>query len=162
MDKPVRPGVPWVMIWTIGYQQSTQPAVIDALRQAGVDLLVDVRAVAASRRAGFSKSLLSASAVSAGIEYLHLRGLGTPAEGRAAARAGRHDEMARIFAAHMETDTAQHDLAALKGLLGQGRRLCLLCFEHRPEHCHRRLVAEAVASEAGPAIDLLPDLTNPL
>jgi uncharacterized protein (DUF488 family) len=147
------------MFFTIGYEQATQAAVIEAMRSAGVELLVDVRAVAASRRAGFSKTILAASAAEAGIGYLHLRGLGTPADGRAAARAGRHGEMQRIFAAHLAGDEAQHDLAALLGLAAQGRRFCLLCFEHRPEHCHRRLVAEEVTARTGAlATDLLPAL----
>ena len=51
---------------TIGYEAAPQAAVIDRLKQAGVEVLIDVRAIAASRRAGFSKGLLSASLVYAG------------------------------------------------------------------------------------------------
>lgn len=131
-------------LFTIGYQEATQAELLESLRASGVDTLVDVRAVAASRRLGFSKRQLAAGTSDAGLEYLHLRGLGTPAEGRAAARSGDHAKMVRIFEAHMTTDGARHDLEALIGLLRAGRRPCLLCLEHRPEHCHRRLVAEAV------------------
>ncbi|HYW06517.1 MAG TPA: DUF488 domain-containing protein, partial [Longimicrobium sp.] len=66
---------------------------LDALAEAEIELLVDVRAVASSRRPGFAKTRLAANLAEAGIEYLHLRALGTPAEGRAAARAGKHHEM---------------------------------------------------------------------
>jgi uncharacterized protein (DUF488 family) len=132
-------------ITTIGYENTTVPHFLSALQAAGVELLVDVRAVASSRRPGFAKSKLAANVGSVGIDYLHLRGLGTPADGRAAARAGRHDEMHRIFREHLETSAAQDDLETLAGLVRAGRRVCLLCLEANPQHCHRTLVAEALA-----------------
>ena len=65
---------------TIGYQAATVTSFLAALRVARVELLVDVRAVASSRRPGFSKSRLAGTLEEAGIGYLHLRDLGTPAE----------------------------------------------------------------------------------
>ena len=117
---------------------------LDALREDGVQLLVDVRAVASSRRPGFAKTRLAANLADAGIDYLHLRGLGTPADGRAAARAGRHDELRRVFLAHLATPEAQAELAALADLVRSDRRVCLLCFEADPAHCHRSMVAAAL------------------
>lgn len=133
-----------VPIATIGYEAATVQDVVRALTDAGVELLVDVRAVASSRRPGFSKSKLAAHLAEAGIEYLHLRALGTPAEGRAAARAGRHAEMHAIFREHLGTEQAQAELAALADIVRGGRRVCLLCFEADPAHCHRTLVAAAL------------------
>lgn len=130
---------------TIGYEGTTVPAFLGALRGARVELLVDVRAVASSRRPGFAKTALAANAGSIGVDYLHLRGLGTPADGRAAARAGRHAEMHEIFRAHLATSAARDDLETLADLVRSGRRVCLLCFEADPAHCHRTLVAEALA-----------------
>ena len=75
-------------LFTIGYEQTPARAVLDELEAAGVKLLVDVRAVAASRRPGFSKNQLAAGLDERGISYLHLRGLGTPKDGREAARSG--------------------------------------------------------------------------
>ncbi|HEX6011291.1 MAG TPA: DUF488 domain-containing protein, partial [Geminicoccaceae bacterium] len=57
-------------LFTIGYQESTLDAVLGTLAAAGVRLLVDVRAVAASRRPGFSKRQLAAGLAEAGIGYL--------------------------------------------------------------------------------------------
>lgn len=131
---------------TIGYEGTTVQRVVEVLLEAGVALLVDVRAVASSRRPGFSKTRLAAHLEEAGIGYLHLRGLGTPAEGRAAARAGRHDEMRRIFGGHLSMPEAQAELEHLAEIIGSGRRACLLCFEADPGHCHRTLVAAAVSS----------------
>lgn len=130
---------------TIGYEDATVKRFLAALRNAEVELVVDVRALASSRRPGFAKTALAANLNGAGIEYLHLRGLGTPADGRAAARAGRHDEMRAIFAEHLATPAAQTDLDALSTLVSSGRRVCLLCLEADPTHCHRSLVADALA-----------------
>ena len=131
---------------TVGYEGTTVDAFLRTLRDARVALLVDVRAVASSRRPGFAKTRLAANLADAGIDYLHLRGLGTPADGRAAARAGRHAEMRSIFGAHLATDAAQAELHALADLVRAGRRVALLCFEADPAHCHRALVADALAA----------------
>jgi len=132
-------------VFTIGYQGATVPTVLDALREAKVELLVDIRAVASSRRPGFAKTALAANVATIGVEYLHLRGLGTPAEGRAAARAGKHAEMRKIFLSHLTTQAAQTQLSTLEALVRNGTRVCLLCFEADAEHCHRTLVANALA-----------------
>jgi uncharacterized protein (DUF488 family) len=129
---------------TIGYEGATVQSFLAALQGADVQLLVDVRAVASSRRPGFSKTRLSENVHDVGIDYLHLRALGTPAEGRAAARAGRHAEMHAIFAEHLATPEAQTELEALAEIVRGGRRVCLLCFEADPAHCHRTLVADAL------------------
>jgi uncharacterized protein (DUF488 family) len=133
-------------ITTIGYEAATVPSFLETLAAAGVELLVDVRAVASSRRPGFAKTRLAANLAEAGIGYVHLRGLGTPAEGRAAARAGRHADMRAIFGEHLATPEAQAQLAELAELVRGGRRLCLLCFEADPRHCHRSLVADALGA----------------
>lgn len=129
---------------TIGYEATTVAAFLDALTQAGIELVVDVRAVASSRRPGFAKTALSANLDTVGIAYLHLRRLGTPASGRAAARAGKHAEMHRIFLEHLATDEAQEELHVLAEIIESGKRVCILCLEANPEHCHRRLVAQAL------------------
>lgn len=130
-------------ILTIGYEHGTPAGLITALKQAGVVTLVDVRALANSRKPGFAKGALSAALAEAGIGYRHMRALGTPAEGRAAVRAGRPEVMRRIFGAHLAGTEAQAALADLSDL-ARRERVCLLCLEADPRHCHRSLVAEAV------------------
>ncbi|MEO7371460.1 MAG: DUF488 domain-containing protein [Ilumatobacteraceae bacterium] len=129
---------------TIGYEGATVQGFLAALAEARIEMLVDVRAVAMSRRPGFAKTRLAGNLDEAGIAYLHLRGLGTPADGRAAARAGRHQEMHEIFREHMVTPVAQTDLATLVSIVNGGKRVALMCFETNPEHCHRSLVVEAM------------------
>jgi uncharacterized protein (DUF488 family) len=125
---------------TIGYEAATQSAVIACLKGAGVEVVIDLRAVASSRRAGFSKTLLAASLAEAGIGYVHLRALGTPKAGRQAVRAGHVAEMEAIYAAHLQEPQAQLQLAeALE--IARERTAALLCYEADPAHCHRRIVA---------------------
>ena len=140
---------------TIGYEGAAMPGFLAALREAGVGLLVDVRAVASSRRPGFSKTRLAANLAESGIDYLHLRSLGTPADGRAAARAGRHEEMHRIFRAHLATDEARDGMETLADIVRSGRRVALLCLEANPEHCHRTMVADALVSKLKVRVDHL-------
>lgn len=131
---------------TIGYAPATPATLMAALGAAGVEMVVDGRAVPASRRPGFAKGSLSATLEAAGIAYRHLKGLGTPAAGREAARAGRTAQMRAIFAAHLEGLEAQAALVELEELVRGGRRVCLLCLEADPAHCHRSLVADALAA----------------
>ena len=138
-------------VFTVGYERATPASLLAALRAAGVKRVVDVRALANSRRPGFSKRALSAALEEAGIGYQHLPALGTPPEGREAVRAGRPDDMRRIFARRLAGTEAQ---AALAVLAADARRepVCLLCLEADPRNCHRTLVAEAVAALDGAAV----------
>lgn len=138
---------------TIGYEGASLDAVVRTLREAVVETLVDVRAVARSRRPGFAKSRLAAGLAEGGIGYVHLRGLGTPAEGRAAAKAGDHATMRQVFAEHLATPEAQTDLHHLVARVEAGERVALLCFEADPAHCHRRLVADALAQMLAVEVD---------
>lgn len=136
------------MLWTIGYQGCTVAAVRDTLREAGVGLLIDVRAVASSRKPGFSKRQLAAELDEAGIAYVHLRALGTPKPGRDAVRAGHPERMVPIFMDHMKGDQPQAELAQARQLASE-RRACLLCFERDHRTCHRALVAEMISAQGG-------------
>lgn len=145
---------------TIGYESAPQARVIDTLKAAGVQVLIDVRAVAASRRAGFSKGLLSSSLNDAGIEYVHLRALGTPKEGRMAAREGKTAEMREIFEAHLAEPEAQLQLAqAIE--IARARKAALLCYEADHRGCHRSIVVERMLEAADFEVEnLMPSTTG--
>ena len=128
---------------TIGYETDTLDGVIQRLKAAQVETVVDVRAVASSRRPGFSKTMLGNSLAAAGVGYVHLRPLGTPKAGREAARAGRVDEMREIFHAHLAEPAAQVALGEAIELAGQ-KRVALLCYENDARCCHRAIVADEI------------------
>ncbi|MET0677197.1 MAG: DUF488 domain-containing protein [Bradyrhizobium sp.] len=136
-------------LFTIGYEQTPSKAVLDELEQAGVKLLVDVRAVASSRRPGFSKSQLAAGLDGRGISYLHLKALGTPKDGRQAARSGQFDLMHRIYSKHLKTPQAKEQLDELSALVKQAGPVCILCYERDHTHCHRQMIAEVIEDRDG-------------
>jgi uncharacterized protein (DUF488 family) len=146
--------MPAPVIFTAGYEGSVQDELLDRLVSAGARVLLDIRAVPQSRKPGFSKRLLAASAEARGIRYVHLQALGTPKPGRDAARAGHAAEMERIFAAHMATETARAALVAARDIVTSAPA-CLLCFERDPHFCHRRIVADMLSAQTGQAIEHL-------
>src|SRR6187549_1847334 len=101
-------------LFTIGYEQATQAALAAALRDAGVELLADIRYLPLSRRPGFSKNSLKSAVEEAGIAYRHFRQLGSPADGRAAARRGDHAELSRIYAGQLELPEAMAQMGELR------------------------------------------------
>ena len=142
-------------LFTIGYEQTPAKAVLDELEHAGVKLLVDVRAVASSRRPGFSKNQLAAGLDERGISYLHLRGLGTPKEGRLAARSGKFDALHKIYAKHLKTPQAREELDELAALVKKSGPVCILCYERDHQHCHRRWIAEIIEDRDGVKVENL-------
>ena len=146
-------------LFTIGYEQARPDAVLGELKRAKVNLLVDTRAVAASRRPGFSKRQLAAALDENSIAYIHLQKLGTPAEGRAAARSGDFDTLWRIYDRHIKSPEAQNALDELIGLIKSGKRIALLCYERNPEECHRSRIATLVKKRMRVKVeDLIPPL----
>ena len=141
-------------IFTIGYEGSTQPELIAALTGAGVERLIDVRAVPLSRKPGFSKNILAAGLREAGIDYVHLKALGTPPAGREAARKGKADVLAAVYAEQLDTPEAGVQSAQLLELAGE-KVSALLCFERDPGMCHRTLLRESVMAD-WEAVDLAP------
>jgi uncharacterized protein (DUF488 family) len=134
-------------IFTIGYEGATVAEFLAALQKAGVERVIDIRAVPNSRRPGFSKTPLRNALAEAGIDYVHLRALGTPADGRTAARAGRKDELKRIYAGQLELPEAIAETGKMLDL-SREKPSALLCYERDPAACHRTLLLEAVAPDA--------------
>lgn len=152
-EKKVQP------LYTIGYEQAKPAAVLGELKRAKVQLLVDTRAVAASRRPGFSKRQLAAALDGANIGYIHLQKLGTPAAGRTAARSGDIDALWRIYDKHIKSRDAQDALGELIALIKSGQRIALLCYCRDPKTCHRsRIVANVKKRMRVEVADLIPPL----
>jgi uncharacterized protein (DUF488 family) len=141
-------------IFTIGYEGATQAELVAALAAAGVERVIDVRAVPLSRKPGFSKNVLAAGLREARIDYVHLKALGTPPEGREAARKGKHEVLERVYAAQLETPEAGLQAAQMIELASE-KRSALLCFERDPLTCHRTLLRESVIPD-WQAVDLTP------
>jgi uncharacterized protein (DUF488 family) len=146
-------------LFTIGYEKAKPDALLAELKRAKVKLVVDTRAIAASRKPGFSKRQLAASLDEHGIAYLHLQKLGTPSEGREAARAGKLDLLWRIYAKHLKTPEALEAMDELVAIVKSGGPVCLLCYERDKDCCHRTRIAEIVQERTGArVVDLVPAL----
>ncbi len=144
-------GTTRTFLTTIGYEAADLADFIATLRYAGISRLIDVRELPISRRKGFAKRALSEALAKAGIEYVHLRGLGDPKEGREAARAGDVARFRRVFTNHMSTEIAQTDLKRAVDLVSQGGA-CLMCYERDHAVCHRSIVADAISGSMQVAI----------
>lgn len=131
-------------IATVGYEGSTIERFVAALQHASIDVLIDVRDLPLSRKKGFSKNQLAEILAASGIEYVHLRGLGDPKDGRNAARAGNYRLFEKIFAKHMRSEAARRDLGRAAELVST-RRACLMCFECNHAECHRSIVADRLS-----------------
>jgi uncharacterized protein (DUF488 family) len=132
-----------MQIFTIGYEGLTQAEMIGALVDAGVEIVADVRAVPLSRRPGFSKNVLAAGLRAAGIDYVGMKALGTPPEGREAARKHDYTRLSSIYSGQLDLPEAIVQGAQLREM-AEVRRTALLCFEREPSQCHRSLLIEAI------------------
>jgi uncharacterized protein (DUF488 family) len=142
-------------LFTIGYEQTPAKAVLDELQRAGVKLLIDVRAIASSRRPGFSKTQLAAGLDERGIGYVHLRGLGTPKDGREAARSGDMKALSKIYHAHLKTAQAKAEMDELDAMVMKAGPVCILCYERDHNACHRKFIAEIIENREGVKIENL-------
>ena len=141
-------------LMSIGYEKAAFADFILTLRAAQVATVIDVRDLPLSRRAGFSKRQLQAGLAEAGIGYLHLRALGTPAAGREANRRRQWSLFWDIVEQSLARPEAQEALAEA-GATAAASLSCLLCFEADPCVCHRRRVAELLHASHGFTIDHL-------
>lgn len=141
-------------VFTIGYEATTMAEFIACLQNAGVERVIDVRALPLSRRPGFSKNVLAASLKEHGIEYVHLKHLGTPKLGRDAAKKGDVETLEAVYETQLGLPEAQAEAVKMRALAAE-KPSALLCFERNPLHCHRTLLLEA-EGEGAEVVDLVP------
>ena len=134
-------------IFTIGYERLLPPALVAELEAAGVRRVIDVRFRPQSRRPGMSKTRLSELLGDHDIAYEHRRELGTPADLRWLFHAGRVQEGATAFLAHIEQE-APEALDALAAELEHAPPTALLCLEADPAGCHRRVLTDALRARS--------------
>jgi uncharacterized protein (DUF488 family) len=111
--------------------------------------------VTSSRRPGFSKNQLAAGLDERGIAYVHLAALGTPKEGRLAARSGQYDVLRSIYSKHLKTSQAKEQLDELSSLVKKAGPVCLMCYERDHTHCHRQMIAEIIEDRDGVKVENL-------
>ena len=132
-------------IFTIGYEKADPKDFLATLAQAEINLLIDVRERAMSRRKGFAKTALRENLQSIGVDYIHEPTLGSPSEVRNELRASKNfDRFFRKYDAYLDTQT---DI--LDRLTGYSGNVVLLCYERAPCECHRTSVARELSNRTG-------------
>jgi uncharacterized protein (DUF488 family) len=133
---------------TIGYEGAELEAFLATLLAAGIDHVVDVRAVPISRKRGFSKLKLAAALAEANIEYTHVAALGDPKAGREAMKRGDYETFFSIYSAHIASESGEAALSHVD-TLARNHSAALLCFERRPDECHRTVIASTLSERYG-------------
>jgi len=132
------------MIFTIGHSTRSIEVFIDLLRDAGADLVADVRRFPGSRRhPQFNADSLERSLAAAGIGYRHFPALGgRRGEPEAPSKHTLWRETAfRNYADYAESGDFRAAFAALRDL-EVGHRLAVMCAEALWWRCHRRIIAD--------------------
>ena len=141
------------ILYTIGYEGKDLDGFVSRVKEFHVERIVDVRELPLSRKRGFSKSALMHRLDDEGIEYVHLRELGSPRPLRNKLKQdGDYESFFREFSAHLEGQEAA--IEEVRRGLGQATT-CLMCFERLSETCHRSLVAEQIKSRHGNDVAVL-------
>lgn len=135
-----------MVIFTIGHSTRSTDELIVPLREAGVDLLVDVRTVPRSRyNPQFNTDALPAPLAEAGIGYRHMGVLGglrhRPKGAGPSANGGWRNEAFQAYADYALTPAFRVGLGELIGL-GQRHVPAVMCAEAVWWRCHRRIVAD--------------------
>ncbi|WP_423142063.1 DUF488 family protein [Parablastomonas sp. CN1-191] len=129
-------------LYTIGFTKSTAQHFFNRLRVSGVKRVLDTRANRTSQLAGFSKET-DLNFFLSEIASISYRAEDLLAPDKALLKAYREkqigwDEYARRYLANLSSKSVEKRFVN-DGLLDNS---CLLCSEHEPDHCHRRLAAE--------------------
>lgn len=141
-------------LYTIGYEGASVETLAGALKEAGVTRILDIRYSPYSRRDEFSQDALAPALAAYGIAYTHIKGLGNPPEGREAARVGHMAAYREVMANHLKGPEGEAGLREALALAAR-EAVCLLCLERAPRHCHRSIVADALAARGGLEVEHL-------
>jgi uncharacterized protein (DUF488 family) len=139
-------------LFTAGYEGTTIHTFITTLQTNNVDCVIDVRAIAFSRKPGFSKTALSRNLENANILYVHLPDLGTPKPIREKLKStGNYDDFFETMDAHLAEKQEAIEFAYQ---YVNEKTCCLMCFEHLAEQCHRNVVAKKIKIRDGNGLQI--------
>jgi uncharacterized protein (DUF488 family) len=134
-------------VLTIGYEGREIDDFISRLKNFNVTRLIDVREVPLSRKRGFSKSAIRERLKSENIEYVHLRSLGCPSEIRYKLKEDLNYD--HFFEAYLKYLSKHQDaIVEAYRYIADGVN-CIMCFERRPDKCHRSAVVDKIKEHNG-------------
>ena len=131
------------IIYTIGYEGRSSDDFSKELESNGIKRLVDVREIAQSRKPGFSSKRMSQDLPGKGIEYLHIKSLGSPKTLREELKqTGDFGKFADAYKKHLELQDESLD-ALLRNAIE--KPTALMCYERESTRCHRSIIASRLA-----------------
>jgi uncharacterized protein (DUF488 family) len=150
--------VPSGTVWTVGHSNHSLQRFLEILRAHGIERILDVRRIPASRKwPHFSASNLAASLPAAGIDYVGIPDLG----GRRKARPDSPHTAWRVeafrgYADFMDTPEFGRSLEGVTTLAGE-KRSALMCAESLPWRCHRSLIADSLLARGWKVFEILSE-----
>jgi len=147
IENRIEPGTR--LIFTIGYEGRNLDDFSKELAANGIKRLIDVREIAWSRKPGFSSKRLSEGLSGSGIEYMHLRALGSPKALREELK--QTDDFDKFADAYKMYLGAQKESLDLLSNCAIEKPTAIMCFERDPMRCHRSVIASELG-ELGFAI----------
>lgn len=140
-------------MFTIGYEGLSKREFVEHLKKHGISILVDIREIPLSRKKGFSKSSLGEGLRKRGIEYLHIKQLGSPSEIR---HRLKEDKNYTAFFENYSDYLMNNAVDYLRGLyeIAMHKRTCIMCFERDHNLCHRSIVADKLKKVNGRKIEI--------
>jgi uncharacterized protein (DUF488 family) len=139
--------------FTIGYEGRTTKDLFDALTQAGVQCVLDIRYNPVSMyRPELSKGNLQKALERADIAYFHIREWGVPRDIRV--RALQSGTRETIWEWYDQSVIASHFRRNLHQFLNLGYPVAMMCMECDPTECHRHRIFMALESQGLRGFDL--------
>ena len=137
-------------LFTIGYEGRNVKDFTSRLKDYGIQTLVDVRDIPLSRKKGFSKTPLAEYLQEEGIEYIHIKKLGSPKPLRDKVREdGNYEYFYKEYTTYIQS---QGESVETLYKIVTNTNVCIMCYEREPDSCHRRAVAEEVKKRDGNAL----------
>ena len=133
-------------LFTLGYEGISIDTFINRLLQHEINVLIDVRKNAMSMKYGFSKSQLIRLLGKFDIAYVHLPQLGINSSKRK--RLNSRSDYERLFKEYESNELSENVeyVSIIRDMLGEKKRVALMCFESEPEMCHRHKITELLES----------------
>jgi uncharacterized protein (DUF488 family) len=129
-------------VFTAGYEGTTINEFVNLLKQNKIERVIDVREIPLSRKKGFSKASFSENLTASGIEYMHIRGLGSPKPIRDDLHKSKDYEA--FFFEYKNYISRNFSYIQEAWEYALDKRACLVCFEKDYHQCHRSVVAELI------------------
>lgn len=135
-------------IYTIGYEKRDGDELISRLRDAGVDVLIDVRDKPISRKPDFRESALRVLCEHSHIRYESRKDLGSTEEQRGRLKeSGDFKYFAKEFRAFAKRQQASAITILADRIKKRKETLALVCYERCHDECHRSVLAELLAEK---------------